>query len=200
MANYVIEDNKCLVDLSTVENSRIVANVDPTTPLATLFTELGAGISMYYLSNITAGVYPVSVQSGEAVVIVFNFGDTGYYVFQYNGSMYICSIGATVGSWVNITPGTGTTTNSGIVQLVTDTAHPIPDTDGLALAGSVGYILVQQIANVAENAKVPIGAAICSTVFTTVADVTTAYGYGGWSALGSITVGSSTVYFYRRAS
>jgi hypothetical protein len=64
----------------------------------------------------------------------------------------------------------------------------------------VGYVLAQQIASAADNAKVPIGAAICSSVFTTVADVTTAYGYGGWSALGSITVGSSTMYYYRRAS
>jgi hypothetical protein len=196
----VIKSDKCFVDLSAVENSRIVPNVDKTKALATIFSTFDTGISMYNISNVTAGIYPVTVSTGKAVIILFKFGDTGYFVFEYDGSMYICSVGASVGSWVNVTPGKGTTGNMGLVQLVTDISTPISDTDGKALAGSVGYVLAQQIASAADNAKVPIGAAICSSVFTTVADVTTAYGYGGWSALGSITVGSSTIYYYRRAS
>jgi hypothetical protein len=191
MANYVIEDNKCLVDLSSVENSRIVANVNPTTALATLFTQLGAGISMYYLSNISAGVYPVAVQAGEAVVMCINTGNTGYFVFEYGGAMYLCSVsGDTAGSWVNITQNKATADSFGVVKLTTSTDVPTGDMTGIALAGTMGYTLKQAITNI----QIPVnGMFVSSTSISTAEQAHNALGYGTWDYYGQLINSTSQI-------
>lgn len=107
MANYVIDDSKCLLDLASVENSRIVSGIVATTALATLFTGFEKGITMYRLIVGSTSVYPVTTGSNRADIICYKFGNSGYFIFSYNGDCYICPvINNTPSSWVKFaTPG-----------------------------------------------------------------------------------------------
>ena len=101
MAYYVIEDNKCLVDFDDVTNSRIVTGIAAGSTLATLFTQFSQGITMYRVLVGTTTVYPVTTGSNRADIICYKFGDSGYFIFSYNGDCYICPvITNTPGSWV----------------------------------------------------------------------------------------------------
>lgn len=101
MAYYVIEDNKCLVDFDDVTSSRIVTGIAAGSTLATLFTQFSQGITMYRVLVGTTTVYPVTTGSNRADIICYKFGNSGYFIFSYNGDCYICPvINNTPGSWV----------------------------------------------------------------------------------------------------
>lgn len=193
MANYVIEDNKCLVNLSDVETAKTIA-VDQTKPLGQIFTTLGRGIFVYLVTNIAAaGIYPVTVTSGAAVVTMVApvAGATGYFIFEYQGSLYVCHVAnGTAGEWVNITPSKATETEEGVVKLTTNTDTPTSDQSGIALAGSMGFTLAQMI----RHQRIPIhGMLMTSTSITQPSQVAGMLGYGTWSYYGQLVNSTSQI-------
>ena len=82
------------------------------------------------------------------------------------------------------TYGLGTLTNYGHCRLTTSLDAPSGNQDGIALAGSVGYTLVQMINSVAAAARIPVGGVYWS--FHADNNVAQTLGYGVWEYCGII--------------
>jgi hypothetical protein len=83
------------------------------------------------------------------------------------------------------TYGLGTSTNYGHVKLIASMAAPTGDTDGAALAGSMGYTLKKytddQIATRVSESQLPVGAVVfMNGTRPTNAEMTAFMGYGTW--------------------
>ena len=103
------------------------------------------------------------------------------------------------------TYGLGTLTNYGHCKLITSLDAPSGNQDGLALAGSVGYMLVQIINRVAAAAQIPVGGVYWS--FHADSNVAQTLGYGVWEYCGIVNYAAkpseqaeSAVYAYRRVN
>lgn len=103
------------------------------------------------------------------------------------------------------TYGLGTLTNYGHCKLTTSLDAPSGNQDGTALAGSVGYALVQMIHSVAAAAQIPVGGVHWS--FHADNNVAQTLGYGVWEYCGFVLYSSkpsgqteSAVYAYHRVS
>jgi hypothetical protein len=103
------------------------------------------------------------------------------------------------------TYGLGTLTNYGHCKLTTSLDAPSGNQDGIALAGSAGYTLVQMINSVAAAAQIPVGGVYWS--FHADNNVAQTLGYGVWEYCCIINYSAkpseqteSAVYAYRRVS
>lgn len=77
--------------------------------------------------------------------------------------------------------GLGTTAKFGHVKLTTSLGAPSGDQDGIALAGSAGYLLKQYIDNaIATASQLPVNAFVFANVKYTAEEFTQLMGYGSW--------------------
>lgn len=106
-----------------------------------------------------------------------------------------------------------TSSQFGVTKLTTSTSEPSGDMPGVALAGTMGYTLMNAINTLEtetdaavedlelniETLKIPksggVGFSVSAISGAAYADQV---GYGTWSLLGTLTVGSSTIYAYSR--
>ena len=103
------------------------------------------------------------------------------------------------------TYGLGTLTNYGHCKLTTSLDAPSGNQDGVALAGSVGYMLVQMISSIAAALQIPVGGVYWS--FHADNNVAQTLGYGVWEYCGIVNYSAkpseqaeSAVYAYHRVS
>lgn len=115
--NYVVQVNKCLVPLENAVSGLLtsfVENIDVTTDLITVFSDLPTGITMYrVVGNTDTSIYPVVVEgfarsNNAAIVTVISIGGAGMFIFEYAGAMYINHIygdysGTHLSGWYQVT-------------------------------------------------------------------------------------------------
>ena len=90
----------------------------------------------------------------------------------------------------------------GHVKLTTSTGIPAGNQDGIALAGTMGYTLSQQISDAKTAMRIPVkGMFITDSSFRTAQAVSDLLGYGTWQLYCIIKADDVTsVYFYQRTA
>lgn len=72
-----------------------ITSVSSTASLGVVFGAAAAGITIYTVAGVTAGIYPINVpapsqSSNVAIVTITKAGSNGHMLFEYEGAMYIC--------------------------------------------------------------------------------------------------------------
>lgn len=124
MSNYVINSNKCLVNVETAVNPLLAAfniTVDETDTLETVFNSLNNGINVYSVVGNDTSVYPVAISTvygHRATVIAIKYGNGagGVFIFIYDGEMYFCDVYTAptfvTGEWYQVTTTTVNTADN----------------------------------------------------------------------------------------